>query len=159
MSAQNQLFFDDFRKNFDQRDKDVPSMGSSLLKPKEKEEEELMPRSNLMKTSSPAQSKAPLDQTNRSIPEKLRVNTVTYDESEKTSLEVMRYKMADYQLERSQMQAVDISASRRQGLIKSQLNIDEMDIEEEAIAEEENPFDGLLLGRGIILESSPKKFH
>ena len=34
-----------------------------------------------------------------------------------------------------------------------------MEIEEEAIAQEENPFDGAMLGVGLILESPPKKFH
>ena len=134
MSAQNQLFFDDFRKSFEQKERDGPSLGSSLLKPKE--DEELRLKSSLMKSNSPSQFKSPQDPTNRSIPEKLRVNTAGYDEAERTSLEIMRYKMVDYQLERSQMQAVDISESRRKGLIKSQLNIDEMEIEEEAIAEE-----------------------
>ena len=66
---------------------------------------------------------------------------------------MMRSKLVDYGIEKSQISALDISEVRRKSLLKSQINLDSMEIEEEAIAQEENPFDGAMLGVGLILES------
>ena len=46
----------------------------------------------------------------------------------------MRMKLSEIRLEKSQVEAMDMSQSRRKGLLQYQLRIEEVEMEEDSIA-------------------------